>query len=546
MKQVSGILVDILNRQLVKSCVYINNGKIEKIEADESAPDQYILPGFIDAHIHIESSMLVPSQFATIAVSHGTVATISDPHEIANVCGINGIDFMIENGKTVPLKFHFGAPSCVPATHFETSGAIINAKDIETLMQRDDIYYLSEVMNYPAVLFQDKEMMEKLNAAKKVNKPIDGHAPGMRMPETAKYFSQGISTDHECFTLEEALDKINCGAKILIREGSAAKNFDALIPLMKSHPQSLMFCSDDKHPDDLLLGHINLLVAKAVELGYDLFDVLYAACLHPVQHYKMEVGTLNVGDDADFIVVNDLKKFDIIQTFINGDCVYENNEILFDIFPSKTINQFDCSEKKPEDFLIKSVIPTNEQTIVNVIEAIDGQLITNKIQAGLAIQNGNIIADIEADILPITVVNRYKNEQPAMGFIKNFGLKNCAIASTVAHDSHNIVAVGSDEFLITKAVNALIKSQGGICFVTDTIEDVMPLPIGGLMTDENPEEVGKNYERLTAKAKLYGSKLSAPFMTLSFMALPVIPSLKMTDKHIFDVDAFDYGSVEVE
>jgi adenine deaminase len=478
--------------------------------------------------------MLVPSEFAKLAVVHGTVATISDPHEIANVCGLPGVEFMIENGKTVPFKFHFGAPSCVPATIFETAGAALNAEAVDLLLQKDEIYYLSEMMNFPGVLHGDEEVMNKIASAKKYNKPVDGHAPGLRGEMAKKYIDAGISTDHECFTREEALDKLKYGMKILIREGSAAKNFEALIDLLNDYPERMMFCSDDKHPDSLVEGHINLLCKRAVAKGIDVFKVLQAACINPVEHYKMNVGLLKEGDAADMIVVEDLKDFKIIETYINGELVAANGISNVECEKSKVINNFNCDEKKVEDFKFENI-----KSQIEVIEALDGQLITNKIMVTSKVINDEIVSDVENNILKMVVVNRYKNAVVAKAFVKNFGLKHGAIASSVAHDSHNIIAVGVDDESICKAVNLVIKERGGVSCVGNH-DLVLPLPVAGLMSNEDGYKVAELYTAIDKAAKELGSKLSAPFMTLSFMALLVIPHLKLSDLGLFDGDKFEF------
>lgn len=536
---ISGQLVDILNREIFPAMITISDHKIESIVRVEKAEAQYIMPGFIDAHIHIESSMLIPEQFAAIAVTHGTVATVSDPHEIANVCGIKGVEYMIDNAARSPLKFNFGAPSCVPATPFETAGAVINAADIKALMARNEIKYLAEMMNFPGVLHRDDEVMAKITFAKKYNKPVDGHAPGLRGKEAQKYADAGITTDHECVSLDEALDKITAGMYILIREGSAAKNYEALAPLLKSHPGKVMFCSDDKHPDELLNGHINTLVKRAVAEGYDIYDVLHAACVLPALHYGLDTGLLRKGDPADFIVVDDLKNFTINQVYIDGTLVASEGKPLISTGTPEWINNFNITQKEIKDFKLHTAI--NKETITcKVIEAMDGQLITGMSEAELKVIDGNIMPDITQDILKIGIVNRYNEAPVAMGFIHNFGLKGGALASTVAHDSHNIVFVGADDESICKAVNLLIAHKGGISLSDGKMDDVMPLPIAGLMSDQDAWTASEQYKRLDNGAKQLGSKLTAPFMTLSFMALPVIPSLKITDKGLFDVNAFAF------
>lgn len=538
--KIQGQIVDIQNKNIYKGEITFENGKIVSIEEKNHDGHHYILPGFVDAHIHIESSMLVPSEFAKIAVKHGTVATVSDPHEIANVLGIAGVEFMIENGKQVPFKFNFGAPSCVPATNFESAGAVINSEGIKKLLENPDIKYLAEMMNYPGVLFNDDEVLKKIEWAKHFDKPIDGHAPGVRGEDISKYINAGISTDHECFTYEEALEKLQKGMKILIREGSAAKNFDALIDLLPEHFEQMMFCSDDKHPDDLIIGHINQLCARAISKDIDVFKVLQAACVNPVKHYNLDVGLLKEGDTADFIVVEDLVNFKTLQTYIDGELVFNNGKSLIKSVPFKNLNNFNCRMKLVSDFKLESFSKN-----IRVIEALEGQLVTNELIAEATIEEGNLVSNIKNDILKITVVNRYQNQKPAIAFIKNFGLKEGAIASSVGHDSHNIIAVGVSDEAICKAVNLIIKNKGGISAISNSEESVVPLPVAGIMSDEDGETVGKAYAELDKFAKQLCSKLYAPYMTLSFMALLVIPSLKLSDKGLFNGSKFEFTSLEV-
>ena len=537
---VKGNIVDILNKRIFKGEVVIENGHISAIREVDHSEENYILPGFVDAHIHIESSMLVPSEFAKIAVVHGTVATVSDPHEIANVLGVKGVDFMIENGKKVPLKFNFGAPSCVPATSFESAGAIIDADDIKKMMENPDIKYLAEMMNYPGVLFDDEEVLKKIQHSKNNNKPIDGHAPGLRGEDATKYIAAGISTDHECFTFDEALEKLQKGMKVLIREGSAAKNFEALIALLPEHFENMMFCSDDKHPDDLLLGHINQLCERAVAKGIDVFKVLQAACVNPVKHYNLEVGLLQKGDAADFILVDNLKEFNVLETYINGELVAKNGESFVKSVPFEILNNFNTDKKKVADFRFES-----SANKIRVIEALDGELVTNQMEAASLIVDGNLVSNTATDVLKMTVVNRYKNAEPSIAFIKNFGIKEGAIASSVGHDSHNIIAIGVSDEAICKAVNLIIENRGGICAVNNLEEKIVSLPVAGIMSDKSAKEIGKAYAELDVMAKQMGSTLRAPYMSLSFMALLVIPSLKLSDKGLFDGTSFQFTSLEV-
>ncbi|WP_175621632.1 adenine deaminase [Chryseobacterium schmidteae] len=531
-------LIDIVAKDIYSAEVIILNKKIVSIKRIEASLDTYILPGFIDAHVHIESSMLIPSEFARIAVKHGTVGTISDPHEIANVLGVAGVNYMIDNARQVPFHFYFGAPSCVPATNFETAGAVIDSNDIYELLSRKEIVYLAEMMNFPGVIYKDEEVLKKIAFAKKHNKPIDGHAPGL-MGETMKnYFDAGISTDHECFGYDEALQKLKHGVKIMIREGSAAKNFDTLIPLLKDFPEQIMFCCDDKHPDNLIESHINDHVKRALKEGHDLHNVLSAASYNVIKHYNLPIGLLQIGDNADFIEIDNTVDFNILKTYINGDLVYENGTSFIQPVKSDIINNFHCNLKQPSDFKIKS-----EGEKIRIIETLDGQLITHEIHANTLNINGYAESNTGEDILKIAVVNRYKDAPVAVAFIKNFGLKDGAIASCVAHDCHNIVVVGTNDTDICKAVNAIIKAKGGISLATKTEEMVLELPIAGIMTNLPAEQVAESYIKLDRRAKELGSKLRAPYMSLSFMALLVIPELKLSDKGLFNGKNFEFTDV---
>lgn len=535
----SGQYVDIAGKKIFPAELSIQNGIIKHITPCENAPSHFIMPGFIDSHVHVESSMLIPSSFARLAVVHGTIGTISDPHEIANVCGIEGVHYMIENGKKVPFHFFFGAPSCVPATIFETAGAAINSDQVAELLANKDVYYLSEMMNFPGVLYKDQEVMKKINAAHKAGKPVDGHAPGLMGEQAKQYIQAGISTDHECFTIKEAVDKLSFGMKILIREGSAAKNFEALYELLDDHPSSTMLCSDDKHPDSLLEGHINVLCARAVAKGINVFNVLRAACINPVLHYKLPTGQAQIGDPANLIVVEDLTHFKVKETYINGELVAAAGKSLIPFVQEEVINQFEAQPINELSIQVgKKEYPSNKSGLIPVIEAIDGQLITNCLWMEAHIKNDMIISNTNDDILKMVVYNRYFNAPPKIAFIKNFGFKEGAIASTVAHDSHNIIAVGVDDESIVKAINLVIAQKGGISCVNSSNQKVLGLPVAGLMSVEDPYIVAQAYTQIDQMAKALGSPLGSPFMTLSFMALLVIPHLKLSDKGLFDGDGF--------
>jgi len=537
---IQGNIVDIRKKQISFGEISVQDGCISSITIpqlgfiDPLFP--YITPGFIDAHVHIESSMLIPSEFARLAVVHGTVATVSDPHEIANVCGKEGVYFMIENGKSVPFKFNFGVPSCVPATFYETAGAVLNASEVKTLLENDDLLYLTEMMNFPGAIHGDPEVIEKINAAHALGKPVDGHAPGLRGADLKKYIDRGIATDHECFTLDEALEKLELGMKIIIREGSAAKNFNELIPLIDKYSDKLMFCSDDKHPDSLVLGHINTLCERAVQLGYDIFNILQAACINPILHYGLDVGMLRIGDPADFILLNNFINFKVLATYVNGIKVSEGNRSLieYDSFKEKPLNRFSCENLHHDELLVSKV----EYNDLPVIECLDGQLITLKSKLLPSFENGFWKTNVSKDVLKIVVLNRYSKAPAAKAFIHGFGLQHGAIASSVAHDSHNIIAVGVDDISITRAINLIIAHQGGVSCIDNHNELILPLPVAGLMSNGDGYEIASKYTALDKAAKELGTTLSAPFMTLSFMALLVIPHIKLSDRGLFDGDRF--------
>jgi adenine deaminase len=520
--RVEGQIVDLFQRRVYPGFVEFEDGQITDVQADDAvSTTSYIMPGFVDAHVHVESSLLVPSEFARLAVRHGTVGTVSDPHEIANVCGMDGIRFMLENAERVPFHFAFGAPSCVPATTFETAGAEISANDIKELFQDERIRYLSEMMNWPGVLYNDPVVLEKLAIAHAAGRPVDGHAPGLKGADARLYASRGITTDHECFTLEEATDKIDAGMKILIREGSAAKNYDALHTLLRTAPEQVMFCCDDAHPDLLVEGHIDRHVRKSIAHGYDIFDVLRAASVNPIEHYNLPVGLLRVGDGADFILVDDLERFTIEQTWIKGQLVAERGAALIDSVPVEPINQFDRDWVTMDDLHVEIADKT-----LRIIVAHDGQLITTEVHGRAT----------DPDVLKLVVVNRYTNAAPTIAAIRGFGLTHGALASSVAHDSHNIVAVGTNDRELVRAINAVSA---------DERTDVLPLPVGGLMSAEDAFTVARQYSKLNQRALDVGTTLKAPFMTLSFMALLVIPQLKLSDKGLFDGEKFEFVDLVV-
>ena len=535
----SGNIVDVLNQRIFQGTIHISDGRIDSLVEAPVSESQYILPGLIDAHIHIESSMLVPTEFARAAVVHGTVATVSDPHEIANVLGMRGVEFMLDNARQTPFKFHFSAPSCVPATPFETAGAELSAAEIETLLQRKDIVSLSEMMNVPGVLNDAADVREKLKLASAAGKVVDGHSPGLRGAEVKKYIEAGISTDHECFSLEEALEKLSLGMQVQIREGSAARNLDDLMPLLDDHYKNCMLCSDDKHPDDLAESHINDMVRRAIKAGKDPLKVLWSATVTPIRTYGLDVGLLQPGDPADLIVIDNLDTFTVLKTYIQGALLAEKGHTMLDSLAVEAVNQFEAERQIPKNFKIKPI-----QDRVPVIDVIDGQLVTKKHSWIPDLDaNGHICTNLDQDILKIAVLNRYSLSRPAVALIRNFGLKEGAIASSVAHDSHNIVAVGTSDESLAQAINLIIENKGGISAVTDTTQHILPLPVAGIMTNHDAFQVGAQYAGMDDIAKDMGSQLGAPYMTLSFMALLVIPDIKLSDRGLFDGESFEFMKV---
>ena len=520
----------------------VGNGRIVGIESVEVASG-YLIPGFVDSHIHIESSMLMPAEFARVAVIHGTVSTVSDPHEIANVCGLDGIELMLQSAAQTPFKFYFGAPSCVPATEFETAGAKVGVSEIEQLLDDPRIHHLSEMMNFPGVISGNPEVLAKLAAARDRGMPIDGHAPGLRGEQVKRYFGAGITTDHECVSQSEALEKIAAGCLIAIREGSAAKNFEALCPLLRSHPTSCMFCSDDKHPDELLVGHINQLVLRAIGKGYDTMDVLRAATVNPVRHYGLDVGLLQLDDPADFVLVDDLQELQIRKVWIEGNLVADEGTSRLQAPTSSPLNNFAAEPIRAEALQVAIDTESPNPCRARTIEVMDGQLLTRSIEASLEHDGEQVFADPSQDVLKLVVVNRYRKASPAVAFVRGFELRRGAIASSVAHDSHNIVAVGVSDTEIASAINAIIDTRGGLSISDGDMVDVLPLPVGGLMSLDPCEVVAMDYQRLDRHAKQLGCCLASPFMTLSFLALPVIPSLKLSDRGLFDVDSFRFVPV---
>jgi adenine deaminase len=535
LQRISGNIVDVLNSRIYPGTIEVSDGMIKNIIRDEKRYTTFILPGFIDSHVHIESSLLPPSEFARFAVCHGTVAVVADPHEIANVLGLRGIRYMIGDAERVPLKFYFGAPPCVPATGLETSGAVIKAEDIEELFKKGESHFLSEVMDFPAVIRHEPEIIEKIRIAKKYNKPIDGHAPELRGDDLRMYIEAGITTDHESIGFDEASEKIRAGMKLQIREGSEARDFEALYGLLDEHYKDCMLCCDDILPDDLIRRHIDSIGRMAIKKGIDRMKVLWSACVAPVLHYKLDVGLLQEGDHADFIVVNNLNDLSILKTIINGMVVAEDGQALIPRLIPVTINTFNTHRKNPSDFTINA-----SGDRINVIEAIDGELITKRLIIKPRVKNGYIYSDVDRDILKVTVVNRYVDKRPAIGFVKGFGLRKGAIAFSVGHDSHNITSVGVTDEDICRAVNLIIENKGGLSIVYEDKEEILPLPVAGLMSDDDGFIVAEKYLKLLDFAKSLGAGLKEPFVNLAFISLLVIPEIRLSDRGLFDSNTFRF------
>lgn len=545
--EIQGHIVDGISRRIFDGTVIIENGMISDIKETPLQGDfPYIMPGFIDAHVHVESSMVPPSEFARMAVRHGSIGAVCDPHEIGNVLGVQGVRFMINNAKKTKFRFAFGAPSCVPATTFETAGFSITADDIASLFRNKEVSFLAEMMNFPGIIYDDEAVWDKIRITRQYGLPIDGHAPALSGKNLEKYVSSGISTDHECSTIEEAEEKIKLGMHILIREGSAAKNFDALCPLLGKYPEKVMFCSDDKHPDDLQKSHIDDLVRRAIAKGYNLFDVVRAASHNPVRHYGLNAGLLQKGDPADLILVRELTDFSILSTYIQGEKVADNGISLLPHCVSEIHNRFHTRKLSMEDIRVpipRSAIPEQDSLQIKVLEVMNGELFTKEIHCVPTLKDGCVTSNPQQDILKVVVNSRYDDNAPAVAFVRGFGLRKGAIGSSIAHDSHNLVAVGVDDEDILSVLNTLIDHQGGIATACGTAIDVLPLPIAGLMSDKTGDETAKAYGQINATAVRMGSFLSAPFMTMAFIPLLVIPELKLSDKGLFDGKNFTFTSL---
>lgn len=529
-----GHIVDVVRRRIYDGRIEVCDGMISSVsECDIQSEAPYILPGFIDSHVHIESSMLIPAEFAAVAAGHGTIGVVSDPHEIANVLGRAGVDFMIDNASRTNFNFCFGAPSCVPSCgpDIESGGAVLSSKDVEELLQKPEIGYLSEMMNYPGVLADDAEVLAKIASAHRLGKPVDGHAPGLLGEKRAGYAGKGISTDHECTTYEEGLSCLENDMNVLIREGSAAKNYEALIPLLAIRPDRIMFCTDDSHPGDFVAGHIDNIVRRAIRDGYNFWDVLRAACLNPQEHYRLNWGLLREGDPATFIMADSLAPtMRILATFFRGEPHRTDRTYSIDTFP----NIFEADVIREED------IRGGNVGTVPVILASDGQLFTS-----LEYARRDDVSYPWNEIQKIVVVNRYsRGVMPAVGYIRGFNIRNGAMAASVAHDCHNVVAIGSSDSMIVRAVNEVITMRGGLVAICgENRISRIELPVAGVMSPLEGKEVARLNREVHDTVAAAGCTMRSPFITMSFMCLPVIPQVKITDKGVFDAEKWEFVRV---
>lgn len=509
---------------------------------------RYITPGFIDAHVHIESSMLTPYQFAKAALPCGVTTIVTDPHEIANVCGVKGIQYMLDATEQLPLNVYFMLPSCVPATDFEDSGAVLLAEDLEPFMEHPRVLGLAEVMNAPGVLQQDENVMAKLEMAGKGR--IDGHAPGLTSSQLMGYAAAGITTDHECITKEQALDRLRAGIKVMLREGTAAKNMRSLLPTVNPDTAPyFMFCADDKIPAELLdSGYINYMVKTAIEEGVSVANALQIATINAARHYGIkDAGAILPGRRADLLVFDNLDEWKPRQVYKDGRLAVDNGRLLQEgrnCDSSSLEHTVNLAPVTVESFRL----PLKTE-MANVIGLVPYQIVTNKAALQVKRVDGCAVSDVENDILKLAVLERHHaTGNIGLGLVKGFGLKRGALASTVGHDSHNLIVIGTNDEDMLAAVQELQRIGGGICIAEDgQIRGVLPLPVGGLMTNEPALMVAKQQAEMIALAREMGvPEFYSPFLTLAFLSLPVIPSLKLTDRGLVDVDSFKFIPLEVK
>lgn len=534
-RPIEGNIVDVLTGEIFPGRIGHEGGVITSVERTPGPFRSFLVPGFIDCHVHIDSSLLCPSRFAEAAVPHGTTAVVTDPHEIANVLGVPGIAWMREDAACAPFRVFFTAPSCVPATPFETSGATLGPAEVEKLLAEDDVVALGEVMNYHGAIARDPDVMAKIRAARVSGKPIDGHGPLLAGNALREYLSLGISTDHECTGAAEAFEKHDLGMRILVRDGSAAKNLAALAPFARMH--EFLLVTDDILASDLLAGHLDTRLATAVSLGVEPLHALRAATIRPAEHYRLPLGAMAKGRKADAVRVADLSSFAVEEVYIGGTLVAAGGAAAFAPRPVPMPGAIRIAPKGADDFALPA---SGRSAKVRVIRVIPDEIVTGSETADLRVEHGRVVPDAGRDVLLISVVNRYREAPVASGFVSGFGLKTGAIASSVAHDSHNIIAVGTNPGDMAAAVGAIVRESGGLAACGGGSATVLPLPLAGLMSGDPPRDVHERLERLHAAACGMGCVLPRPFMTLSFLSLLVIPRLKIGDRGLFDADAFRF------
>lgn len=547
-------IVNVLSEEIYKGDIAIVDGVIAGIGENYSGEKEidvngaFVSPSFIDGHVHLESAMMLPKEFASVVLPAGTTTVIIDPHEISNVLGLHGISFMHEAVKNLPMDVYTMLPSCVPATPFETSGFDLNSYDLSLLIDKPWVLGLAEMMNFPGVLNLDNNVMAKLELAKSKEKRIDGHAPYLSGKDLCAYVASGVKSDHECTTPEEAIERIRLGMYVMIREGTAAKDLDALLPVLKNcNTRKCIFVTDDRHPSDLK-EHINGMVRRAVEAGVDPIKAIQVASLNTAEYFRLQnLGAIAPGYKADLLVLPDLKSFKPDIVMKNGNVIAHNGKLAIEIPQGESLavrNSVNVRWITPEDFKI-SVNEPDGKIGVKALEVIPHQLITKSVETEALVEDGNAISNIENDTLKICVIERHRaTGNIGKGFVKGFNLKCGAIASTVAHDSHNMIVIGTNDADMYTAAVALIKCKGGKVVVKDgEIISELALPIAGLMSDRKFDYVVDKCEELNQAAHSIGCELNDPFMTMGFLSLPVIPELKITDKGVFDTNKFDFIDV---
>lgn len=543
-------IVNVLSEEIHEADIAIADGIIAGIgenyhgEKEININGAFVTPSFIDGHVHLESSMMLPKEFAKAVLPAGTTTVIIDPHEIANVFGLHGISFMHEAVKNLPMDVYTMLPSCVPATPFETSGFDLNSYDLSLLIDKPWVLGIAEMMNFPGVLNLDKNVMAKLELAKQKDKRIDGHAPMLSNKDLCAYIASGVKSDHECTTPNEAIEKLRLGMYLMIREGTAAKDLNALIPVLKNcNTRKCLFVTDDRHPSDLK-EHINGMVRRSVEAGVDPIKAVQCASLNTAEYFGLkDLGAVAPGYKADLLILPDLKTFKPDMVIKGGKTVYENGGLTVNFEEAEVPSVRGSVNVKwieKDDFRINALSDTTR-----TIEIIPHQLVTKSTISKIKVENGNAVSNVDTDTLKICVIERHRaTGNIGKGFVKGFNIKNGAIASTVAHDSHNMIVVGTNDEDMYIAAVELVKTQGGKVVVSNgQVLSKLPLPIAGLMSNEKFEYVVDKCEELNNAAHSIGCTLEDPFMTMGFLSLPVIPELKITDKGIFDTTKFDFVNI---